>query len=89
MEPRVRTQLPLAVVTGASSGIGREIAASLARKGYRTILIARRRALLESLAAELNPFAPSRALVMDLSNTTAIAATIADLVHTDGPRPCW
>jgi len=42
-----------AIVTGASSGIGVELARQLARRGHGVTLVARRRAELESLAAEL------------------------------------
>lgn len=41
------------LITGASSGIGRELARQLAEKQNRLILIARRKELLESLAEEV------------------------------------
>ncbi len=42
-----------AVVTGASSGIGRELALDLAREGAQSVLLARRKDLLESLQEEI------------------------------------
>lgn len=44
---------PLAIITGASSGIGREIAAEFARLGYRTFLTGRDEARLNEVALEL------------------------------------
>jgi len=58
-----------ALVTGASAGIGRAIAAALAREGVRLAVVARRRELLESLERELG--APLTVIACDLMDEDA------------------
>ena len=56
-----------ALITGASSGIGRDMAKILSSKGYDLILVARRKKLLEELKSELNT--EVEIIVMDISST--------------------
>lgn len=73
----------IAWVTGASSGIGREVAVQLAQAGWRVAVSARRREELESLAAA-HPgmiVAP-----LDITDAEAVAACVADIQAQSG-RP--
>lgn len=54
-----------ALITGASSGIGREIAINLSKRGFRCILAARRTDKLEKLSEQLR--GTSRIIPCDLS----------------------
>jgi short-subunit dehydrogenase len=63
---------PAIVVTGASSGIGREIARIAARDGLPVVLVARSRDVLEALAAELTAAGGSAiAVPADLASADA------------------
>jgi short-subunit dehydrogenase len=60
---------PWALVTGASSGIGREFARQLAASGINIVLVARREAFLKEAGAEISKRygVEHRVVVLDLS----------------------
>jgi short-subunit dehydrogenase len=66
----------VALVTGASAGLGVEFARQLTKRGYALVLAARRKERLEELARELGN---ARALAIDLSKKDAAAKLLADV----------
>lgn len=73
---------PFAVVTGASSGIGRQIATVAAEDGYDVLLVARRQSELEVLAKELSDV-DAQVCAADLSKPAGVKAVVAAV----GDRP--
>jgi hypothetical protein len=63
--PKSTARNPLALVTGASSGIGRELAREFATHGHDLVVLARRRARLEALKRELERDHPVRVRVVE------------------------
>ncbi|GAB2968144.1 SDR family oxidoreductase [Hymenobacter coalescens] len=67
-----------ALITGASSGIGRATAVALAQAGFQLIITGRRRERLEQLAAQLGP-TPVHLLTFDVRDRAAVKAAIGSL----------
>ncbi|XP_009792301.1 uncharacterized protein LOC107805707 [Nicotiana tabacum] len=80
MEPWKELRGKVVMVTGASSGIGREFSLDLAKSGCRIIAAARRVDRLKSLCDEINSEGPRRAIAVEL-DVTANGATIEAAVQ--------
>jgi short-subunit dehydrogenase len=87
MEADVRSiQSEVAVITGASSGIGAELARRLADRGVRLGLTARRADRLEQLAAEIQARGGTAAVApADAADPASTRAAIVHLARQLGP----
>jgi short-subunit dehydrogenase len=66
------------LLTGASSGIGRELALALARRGAQLLLIARREELLRELAGECGQLGAAAEYVAGDATDPAVRAAVID-----------
>jgi short-subunit dehydrogenase len=76
----------MAVITGASSGIGWELAKVLAVQGCKVGLIARRKENLETLSEQIRQTGATAAVASaDVSDREQIHAAVAEIRRTLGP----
>jgi short-subunit dehydrogenase len=69
-------------ITGASSGIGAEVALELARRGARVVVTARRAEALEELAGRAGGISVAAG---DITDHDGIARVVADITGSHGP----
>ncbi len=76
----------IALITGASSGIGRAIAIEFAKAGFDLALVARSTDRLTDLAQSLNALGISaQGFTIDLSDVGQVRAQIAEVIAQIGP----
>jgi len=76
--------IKVAIVTGASSGVGEASALALAREGYAVVLAGRRKELLETVAKEAGPGARTLVVPTDVSDPASIRNLFARTKETFG-----
>jgi len=83
----MRLEGKVAVITGAASGIGKEIASTFAREGAKIVIADLNQKAADATAAELDP-AGGRALgvAMDVANEDQVNAGIDKAIATFGAR---
>jgi short-subunit dehydrogenase len=76
---------PITLITGASSGIGAELARVFASRGHELALVARRQRELTDLAEEIASKGARRPIVLavDLAERGAVARIVAELKSRD------
>lgn len=78
--------MPVAVITGASTGIGEALARELARRGWAVGVIARRQELLDGVVAAITAAGGRAAAVAaDVTDRTSIEAAVQKLEVALGP----
>jgi len=77
----------VSVITGASSGIGAALAEVLANRGMSVVLVARRKDVLEAVAARCGPRA--HVIVADVTDRSAVRRVVAETLERFGRIDVW
>jgi uncharacterized protein len=78
---------PVTVITGASAGIGAELARVFARKGHELVLVARREDRLRALAEEIAATGATKPIVIVADLGHEPARKIREALATQGAEP--
>jgi 3-hydroxybutyrate dehydrogenase len=80
----MRLKDKVAIVTGAASGIGKEIAKAFAREGARVVIADLNQKAADAAAAELGDTRKALGIVMDVTNEQQVEAGVARTVEQFG-----
>ena len=73
------------LVTGASSGVGREVAILLSAMGAKVVIVARRESELQKTLSLMEGSGHSYR-VLDLTDIDGIVETVKDIIAKDGEK---
>ena len=73
------------LVTGASSGVGKCVAAAYAAAGWRVAAVARRQAVLDDMAADPTAGGRLQGFTCDVADSTAVADMVSEVEVALGP----
>ena len=80
----MRLEDKVAIVTGAASGIGKEIARAYAREGARVVIADLNQTAANAIAAELGGPLKALAVAMDVTNEQQVEAGVARTIEQFG-----
>jgi NAD(P)-dependent dehydrogenase (short-subunit alcohol dehydrogenase family) len=81
-----RYRARVAVVTGASAGLGAQLCLDLARAGATVVGLARNAERLDALAMTMRAVSPaSRTVVCDVADTAALRRVLSGVTENEGP----
>ncbi len=75
----IRIMTPIALITGATSGIGKATAIKFALQGYRIIICGRRKERLDALQKQLSEITKTHSLCFDVSVRSDVKSAIESL----------